>query len=154
MKTKNINEYSKMKTGNSDAKQSLQRSLNHLYIALMFGVLCYYILPFMCGLYFGGNKDIFVYILLYINTVYSFGACYFHAIKNGVKWYMPVAIGVFFIPSCLAFGYMSISLMALVYMVLGLFGSFSGNVVYRRKMGLSKGFMYWLRNRKKKKGKE
>lgn len=155
MKTnRNINQYSGMKTVNSDAKENMQRSLNHLYIVLMFGVMCYYILPFLCGLYFGGNNDLFAYNLIYINTVYSFGACYFHAIKNGFKWYLPVAVGLFYVPSCLAFGYTSIVLMGLVYLVLGIFGSISGNTVFRRKMGLSKGIMYRLKNLRKRKGKD
>lgn len=128
---KNINEYSKMENGK--AQEALKRSLNHLYIVLGVGVLCYYVLPFLCGFYFNGNRDIFNYILLYINTVYSFGSCYIHAVKNGFKWYVPVAVGLFFVPSCMAFGYISISLMSLVYLVLGLFGSFTGFLMYRRK---------------------
>lgn len=128
-----INEYTKMKTENEDIKQAMQKSMNHLYIVLMFGVLCYYLMPFMCGLYYNGNSDIYIYILLYVNTVYSFVACYFHSVKNGFKWYLPVAVGLFFVPSCLTFGYASISLMALLYFLLGMFGEFSGNIVYRKK---------------------
>lgn len=128
---KNINEYSKMENGK--AEKAAQKSLNNLYAVLMAGILCYYILPFLCGLYLGGNKYVFNYIFLYINTVYSFVSCYIHAVKNGFKWYVPAAVGLFFVPSCIAFHYIAMSLMALVYVVLGLFGSFTGYLMYRRK---------------------
>lgn len=128
---KNINEYSRMDNGKSEA--AAQRALNHLYVILIIGILCYYIMPFLCGFYLGGNKDVFNYILLYVNTVYSFGSCYIHAVKNGFKWYVPVAVGLFFVPSCIAFRYVSMSLMGLVYVVLGFFGSFTGFLMYRRK---------------------
>ncbi|MDE5780831.1 MAG: hypothetical protein K2I03_05055 [Lachnospiraceae bacterium] len=141
---KNISEYSRMEHGKAEA--AAQKALNHLYIVLIIGILCYYIMPFLCGLYLGGNKDVFNYILLYINTVYSFGSCYIHAVKNGFKWYVPVAVGLFFVPSCMAFGYISVSLMGLVYVVLGMFGSFTGFLMYRRKNG--KGYYQKKRERK------
>jgi len=128
---KNIKDYQNMENGK--AQEAAKKSLNQLYVVLMVGILCYYIMPFLCGFYFSGNKDIYNYIFLYINTVYSFASCYIHSLKNGFVWYVPVAVGLFFVPSCISFGYISISLMALVYLVLGLFGSFTGYLMYRKK---------------------
>lgn len=129
--SKNLSEYNRM--DKSKEEEFNKRAMNSMYMILAIGVMCYYIMPMLIGLYLKGNGDVYNYVFLYVNTVYCFGACYIHSIKFGFRWYMPLAVGLFFIPSCLAFGYVSISLLALVYTALGYFGEVGGYVMFRRK---------------------
>lgn len=129
---KSINEYTKM---SSNKKEELnKKSINGLYVILGIGVLLFYLIPLLIGIYIGAEKDVYNYSFIYINTVYCFVACYVHAFKYGFRWYAPVSIGLFFIPSCLVFRYLSIAPLALVYAVLGFFGDFTGYLMYRHKI--------------------
>ena len=129
---KNINEYNRM--DKNKEKEFAQRAMNSMYFILALGVLCYYMLPMLIGLYLDGNGDVFYYVFMYINTVYCFGSCYIHASKFGFRWYMALAVGLFFVPSCIAFGYTSVMLLGLVYVALGFFGELGGYATFRRKV--------------------
>lgn len=128
---KNIKEYNRM--DKNKEKEFAQRAMNSMYFIMALGVMCYYILPMLNVLYLNGNADVFTYVMMYVNTVYCFGACYIHSAKFGFRWYMPFAVGLFFVPSCLVFRYMSMIVLGLVYAALGFFGEVGGYAMYRRK---------------------
>lgn len=147
---KRINEYSNMTSADREEKAA-KKAINNLYVVMMFGVLCYYVLPFLCMIYFKGVTEIYNYILLYVNTVYSYIACYLHAVKNDFKIYTPLAVGLLFVPSCITFGYISIVMMSVLYLALGFFGAFTGHIVYKRKLNGNKTLLSKYVDRKKQK---
>lgn len=129
---KNLNEYSEMDSV-SKAKKAEERAIRHLYIVMIFGVVCYYILPMLNMTYLKSAEAVYYYIFLYVNTVYCFISCYFHSVKNSMRLYVPVATGLLFVPSCMVFGYHHMAPMSILYLVLSFLGAFTGHMVYKRK---------------------
>ncbi len=152
---KKLNEYSEMDSV-SKAKKAEEKAIRHLYIVMIFGVVCYYILPLLNMVYLKGAEEVFYYIFLYVNTVYSFIACYFHSVKNSFRLYVPVAAGLLFVPSCMVFGYYHMVPMSLLYLVLSFLGALTGYMVYKRKKSGNKTlltrFISKLTNRKERRG--
>lgn len=115
-------------------KKEYELSLKYLYTALGFGILLYYILPYIM-LGFGGNtgKTLYGISFMSIYPVFIFIASFLHARKFGFKVIIPSVLAIFFIPTSFIFyGDASLLPFAIVFFIMGLFGEFSGYLLLRR----------------------
>lgn len=115
-------------------KKKFEQSIKAMYRILGLAVIFFYVLPFAC-MFTGNLAQVLVpMILLNINTIFVFIACLIHSKKYNFSVLIPVALAIFYIPTVIIlyrdFHYM---MFAAIYLVLGLFGEFTGYLFLKRK---------------------
>ena len=124
-------------TGFSDMSAEIERkkneaSMKDIYSGLGFGVVLYYLLPFLAMI--AGIGVVVPFMILMVNTLYVFIASYIHGIKHNFNAIVPILFSCFFIPSVIVFRYdISFALATVIYLVLGYFGELTAYLFIRRK---------------------
>ena len=120
---------------NDKEKQEYNLMIKQLYTMLAFATLLYYGLPFALG--FLGEKlggGILVVSLMSVFPVYVFACRMINSAKYGTSVVVPLALGIFFIPTALIFyGNPAMAAFGLVYFIMGMFGEFTGFLFKLRK---------------------
>lgn len=115
-------------------RKEYELSLKYLYTAMAFGILFYYVMPYIL-LGFGGEvgKTLYGYSFMSIYPVFIFVASFLHARKFGFQVIIPAALAIFFLPTSFIF-YRNAGLVpfAFFFFIMGLFGELSGFLLLRR----------------------
>ncbi len=115
-------------------KKEYMQSIKKLYIILGLATIFFYVIPFVILFMGDWGKVLFPMLLINVNTIFAFMACFLHSRKHDFSILVPSAIAIFFIPTVVIFlrDYHYV-IFALMYFVLGLFGEFTGHLFLRRK---------------------
>ncbi len=113
-----------------------QKFYRQLYIILGFGCVLYFFFPFVFNVSFSNNLELWQMVmrtlLIGVYPFYTFIACFLNTRYYGFKWYIPVMLGVYFIPSAIMmFGYTAIPY-AFAYVAFGFFGSLGATMTLKR----------------------
>ena len=114
-----------------------RKNIKILYIFLGIATIFFYFIPFITGYAYGANSDlwkkvIIPMLLVNINTLYIFLACFIHSSKCGFKAMTPIALAVFYVPSTFIFYGPQMAAFAIIYLVIGLFGELAGRLFMLR----------------------
>lgn len=133
---RNVTDFSKLEQDKQI--KEYQKFVKSVYIILGIGTIFYYVIPFAAGYYFTPNSAVFSKIiipmlLINVNTIYSFLSCFLNSGKYGFKIIVPLAVAAYFIPATMIFYGPRMSLFAIIYFILGLFGEWAGRLFAMRK---------------------
>lgn len=120
---------------NSEQEQ-YEASMRQLCVILVVLTVFYYVIPYILMLMrLGDNMDaLYVLILAGIYPVVVFTSGFIHGNKNGFIWYVPLMIGLYFLPTALVvYQDFRFATFALMYAILAYFGEGASYLFARRK---------------------
>lgn len=105
----------------------LNKCVKQLIIITFLGLILFYGVPFIVKLIPPTSGMVFFIILLFIiNPIYTLVSSFFLVKNNGLKWYLPILIGVLFAPTILIFYNDSASIYIIAYIIISIIGSLIG----------------------------
>lgn len=113
-----------------------KKYLKQLYILLGIGCVLYYMLPFVFGIAVKGDQALWtktmIMVLVGVYPLYTFMSCFVNTRFYGFKWFVPVLLGLYFVPAAMIFFGSTALLYTVVYIVIGYFGSLGAAMTVKR----------------------
>ena len=128
---KNLADYNKL---NNKEKKEYEDSIKKMYVIMGVATVFFYIIPFLIVLTGELAKAFLPMMLFMVNPLFVYMSCFLHSRRFKFNILIPAALGIFFVPTALIF-YRDyrFALFGFVYLVLGLFGEFTGHLFILRK---------------------
>ncbi|MCI9576309.1 MAG: hypothetical protein HFJ84_06550 [Clostridiales bacterium] len=105
----------------------MSKSLKYGILILFLGAVIFYVFPLIFTF-----KILTAALLLFINPIYSFIFCTLHTIRFGLRMYLPISIGILFLPAVFLFYEPQFLSYCAIYAAIAFVGSGIGYPIHKR----------------------